>query len=418
MNIIRPNIMRLASELGFFALAVIVIVYPLGGMHGFKQILLSLMVFSSLPFISRSYFQIKGRVLILLWIFVGLIYSWASVNQAYSMAEFRTDILYASLAFFSTSLIVRNGIDYGVFIAVTVTSLLITCILYLQYDLSIQPLLSFDKINKVGVEGSGLVNGVGASSTFIVLLYPVVLGAWVHFRNMGCNLLFVFVVFLTWFCATKLENFSVLLTMFVESTIFLFAYRRRNLYSILKLVFLLFIASYILFFLIGQQGKMHRFIESEPATPMEIISFMPSRLESDGRIDMFKSALRNIYQSPLGNGYGKHIMKEAGEKPFSSDGHWHAHNTVINYGLQMGIIGILLIGFLFFYFIVHFLSVLVSGTGSQRDAAAIGFVIVIGFAVRNLVDDFFYGTELILFMLLLAVFLVLSEEQSHKDVRV
>ena len=121
----------------------------------------------------------------------------------------------------------------------------------------------------------------------------------------------------------------------------------------------------------------------------------------DPRNQLWKEAVRMISERPL-TGYGydlaasRHefaVRSRSPEWPVSFE---HAHNVVLNYGLQIGIVGVVLIPTLFMCLLAVFLY-LPRSRPLTRLATCCGLALVTGFFLRNLTDDFFIRQSLLLF---------------------
>ena len=121
----------------------------------------------------------------------------------------------------------------------------------------------------------------------------------------------------------------------------------------------------------------------------------------DPRNQLWKVAVEMISERPL-TGYGYDLS--AARREFAARSRnpaWptsfeHAHNTVLNYGLQIGIIGVLLIPVLFACLLAVFLY-LPRSRPVTRLAAFCGLALVTGFFLRNMADDFFIRQSVLLF---------------------
>lgn len=124
-------------------------------------------------------------------------------------------------------------------------------------------------------------------------------------------------------------------------------------------------------------------------------------LLDDPRSQLWKEAVRMISERPLG-GHGYDLLASRQEFSLRSRGPaWpsgfeHAHNTVLNYGLQIGVVGVLLVPILFASLLATFLY-LPRWRPLTRLATCCGLALVTGFFVRNLTDDFFIRQSLLLF---------------------
>ncbi len=124
-------------------------------------------------------------------------------------------------------------------------------------------------------------------------------------------------------------------------------------------------------------------------------------LSFDTRVDFWPSVIAQIGANPLaGSGFGRQAMKMANSAliPGYNRQLWHAHNVVFNYGLGMGVPGILAVLTLFAVWARFFWS-------RATDIAGIaGCMLVAGVFLRNQFNDFFVRDMSLLFWALCGLF--------------
>lgn len=117
-----------------------------------------------------------------------------------------------------------------------------------------------------------------------------------------------------------------------------------------------------------------------------------AHLAHDPRPAIWDYAARRHGEAPwAGFGYGRDILRldfRTGVTPgVDNPRHTHAHNTPLNVLLQGGVIGLAL----FAWMVAAALREMAAGLGAgggRRLVAALGLVLVAGFAIRNMTDDF------------------------------
>ncbi|HET7730252.1 MAG TPA: O-antigen ligase family protein [Usitatibacter sp.] len=114
-------------------------------------------------------------------------------------------------------------------------------------------------------------------------------------------------------------------------------------------------------------------------------------LVDDPRLEIWGFAVERIAERPwVGHGYGRGILRDAlrgiSEGPQKSL-HWHAHNLFLGVALQLGLVGLAL----FLWMWIAIARELLRGLACappHRWAGALGITLLMGFAVKNLTDDF------------------------------
>jgi O-antigen ligase len=105
-----------------------------------------------------------------------------------------------------------------------------------------------------------------------------------------------------------------------------------------------------------------------------------------------------IAERPLtGAGFGRGAMRDSFRVEFGDPTFWHAHNTVLNYGLALGVGGVILILAIF----ASVLGALIQ-TLRERDPeislyALAAVAMLIGMFAKNLTDDLFIRQSALLY---------------------
>lgn len=117
-----------------------------------------------------------------------------------------------------------------------------------------------------------------------------------------------------------------------------------------------------------------------------------AELARDPRPAIWDYAARRHGEAPwIGHGYGRAILElefRTGVTPgVDNPFHAHAHNTALNVLLQGGVVGLALFAWMVAALVREMAAGLAAGP-PRRLAATLGLVLVAGFAIRNLTDDF------------------------------
>lgn len=129
-----------------------------------------------------------------------------------------------------------------------------------------------------------------------------------------------------------------------------------------------------------------------------------AQLATDSRLAFWPKVVASIAKNPLvGAGFGRSALRKGTPNLIPSDTPelWHAHNVVLNYGLAMGLPGVLALGVLFGGLCLFFWR---ASAGPTAAAGIAGLTLVTGVLLRNQFNDFFVRDMSLLFWALVGVF--------------
>lgn len=123
---------------------------------------------------------------------------------------------------------------------------------------------------------------------------------------------------------------------------------------------------------------------------------------NDFRLQQWGKIADRIMDQPLvGAGFGRESMKKAypdlvpAEPPMSLM--WHPHNVFLNYGIAMGMPGVIVLLLLLSGLAATYGRHLRSINEEDRLVAAAGIILIVGMVVRNMTNDFFLRDGALLF---------------------
>jgi len=120
----------------------------------------------------------------------------------------------------------------------------------------------------------------------------------------------------------------------------------------------------------------------------------------DPRVTTWPAVAERILQHPLaGKGFGRQTMKNAYPDLVSQKYplFWHPHNLLLNYGIAMGIPGMIAIALLFLLLLRRFVQLSRAEERVSAMAGICGVLLVVGVVARNLTNDFFQRDLALLF---------------------
>jgi O-antigen ligase len=120
----------------------------------------------------------------------------------------------------------------------------------------------------------------------------------------------------------------------------------------------------------------------------------------DPRLAIWPEVTARILDHPLtGKGFGREVMKKAYPELLSAKypDVWHAHNLFLNYGMSMGIPGMVAIALLFFALLRKFWALSRADDRVIAMAGICGVFLVVGVVARNQTNDLFQRDQALLF---------------------
>jgi O-antigen ligase len=237
----------------------------------------------------------------------------------------------------------------------------------------------------------GFFNGPGMYSTYLVGVYPFAL-VWLLRRESSVRERWLHVAVLAAVLAGgAITHNRMLWIVLAIQTVFVFVAlpgamsRRRRVTIAMVPVLVLGAALYAI--------SSKRFVV-DPAVPEAV----GETLAKDVRPRVWDWAAQRIAERPLtGAGFGRGALREAFRAQFGDPQLWHAHNTILNYGLGMGVWGIALIVLIFGLVLGMLWRALRSGDAALAPYALAAVAMVIGMFAKNLTDDLFVRQSALLY---------------------
>ncbi|MBE0613562.1 MAG: O-antigen ligase family protein [Burkholderiales bacterium] len=374
-------------------LAVLLFILPFPHTTALRLLALAVgLVASAWSWRREGFPQIPAKNAILLWSCCALLSLATAVDPAYSLGEIKNEIGYAMAAFLSFVTLTRTRQDAVFFIIALILGNLVLTVLGL-WD-------TFSSGTTTWVNGRA--GGSGTYSTYQLALLPVLLWAGTLLRHkQRWNLIFGLIV-LQLVVAAFVEQRVFWMVFAVQALTALYLLRARGFIAIsASRVRTIGIAAVLLSVLAVTGAEVKR----------QTIGW-----EQDPRLETWTGVATRIIDHPLaGNGFGREVMKKAYPELLSQEypAVWHAHNLFLNYGLSMGIPGMIAILALFLLLLRKFW--LLSRTDDRIVAMAgiCGVLLVTGVVARNLTNDFFQRDLALLFWAIAGMFFGYAQH-AHK----
>lgn len=324
--------------------------------------------------------------------FVSLIYA---IDFEYSARNFVAEIVIGALVFslaatWSRGKPILNGLT-AILTLLNVASLLTLLALY--------PFDQLWNIYTVGVASLHPFARVAINSNFLVSVMPLIgLGAWRLRRHGHAYLAAALIVLLgadlgAMLISGNRQNMIAITASMLCVVAFLprtFLTRRR-IAALLALI--LFIAALFLL-------QLLRRADGEWESPGLLITM----LQQDPRWDLWRFSIEKIVENPWqGGGFGRGVFDRLYSEYRPEDPLlWHAHNMILNKGIQMGIPGMLAFVWLWSA-LFRKLATCARGTAPSKEISLVGLAIATGVFFKSMSDDFFFRDPALLFWLQMGV---------------
>lgn len=125
-----------------------------------------------------------------------------------------------------------------------------------------------------------------------------------------------------------------------------------------------------------------------------------ANLDRDPRLVQWPAVAKRVAESPVsGAGFGREAMKLGHPDLLVSEypQFWHAHNVFLNYGLEMGMAGLIALALLFAALAWRFFSIYENRSDTASIIGLTGMLLVVALVLRNLTNDFFVRDTALLF---------------------
>jgi O-antigen ligase len=344
------------------------------------------------------------KLAIFLWAMVAALSLVWALDLHYSLGEIKNEIGYTLMAFLSFYALTndeRAWRTWNVFLAVGFVAISITAAYYFTQGA---------KAFYAGRHG-----GPGSFSTYLILVSPLLFLALdrsrtqSEHRNLAWALSFLVIVD-GYMSMNRAFWISLVLSIvtFVALRLFRGADRARasKLFALVSMSSL-FVAGLLMFASMKWRQYEGMLSEAQFEAPF-----------SDPRMELWIFTIQHIGSHPLiGTGFGvgsAHSVLDAMQ--LKDPLLWHAHNLFLNYGLQMGIPGILVLLFLFLSIAREFLKLYRTPHETCSKFGAAGLAMLVGAVVKSMTDVHLGRNGSLLFWALIGMMLGYGKRLASRQV--
>lgn len=359
-------------------LAVFLFILPFPGTVALRLLALAGgLVVSAWVWHKEGFPRVPARTALLFWAGCATFSLMTAVDPAYSLGEIKNEIGYAMAAYLSFLTLTRTRAD-AIFLAATL----------ILGSLATAAIALWDNISSVSSywNESGLAGGSGSYSTYLLALLPALLWAGAALRQQHRWGMIAGLIALQLVVAVIAGQRQFWLVFALQVLLGLPLLRRAGFIQIstsrMRAIGLLVVLLSALV-IVGATARR------------DTIS-----LQDDPRLTIWPKVAARILEHPLvGKGFGREVMKKAYPDLLSQKYSevWHAHNVFLNYGMSMGVPGVIAILWLFFALLRSFWALSRNEDRVIAMTGVCGILLVAGVVTRNLTNDFFLRDLALLF---------------------
>lgn len=317
---------------------------------------------------------------IALWAALPVLLSPLSRDAAYSLREFKSEVLYGMLALCTFFVLVRSEQAMRMTLRVLIAGYAVLTLWAIGGRLHAGEWIE-----------ASYFGGTGTFSTYLVTAAPLLVLAW-RLRLLGARTSWLVALLVTLgLCAGLLtEQRSFWLALGLQVAALLVLLRAARVWRPSPALFwggLAAVAALSCWLLLEAVARRYG-----PGTDLVSLFSQDPRARNWGQVMAW------IAERPLGYGFGRGMMAKAFPEMWGRpDMFWHAHNLVLNFGFQLGVPGMLAVLGMFGGLLAFWLQLLRDGDPALRAAGIAGALVVLGVFARNMTNDFFQRDQALLF---------------------
>lgn len=321
--------------------------------------------------------QVPAKAVLLLWGGCALLSLASAIDPAYSLSEIKNEIGYSMAAYLGFITLTRTRGDANVFVIALILGNLVLSAFALWDNYS---------SNSMYWNEDSRAGGSGSYGTYLVTLLPVLLWAGYVLPHRRRWVLVAFLIVLQYLVAVLVGQRAFWVAVALQGLVALYLLRARGFIAISARRLRAIGAAAVILSTLAIVGTT--------------ATRNPVSWAEDPRVTTWTAIAARILEHPLaGKGFGRQSMKKAypdlvsrGYPQFT-----HPHNLFLNYGLAMGVPGMVAILLVFLALLRKFWELSRAEDRVIAMAGVCGVLLVIGVVARNLSNDFFQRDLALLF---------------------
>lgn len=319
-----------------------------------------------------------------LWAAMALLsLTWAA-NPTYSIGEIRNEIAYTIVAFLTFYSMVAGEREWRAATAVLIASFLAISAVGLYWFA-----LGRDQITDAPH------GGVGHYSTYLITILPLLIVACIRERSRKLPAMLLWLTIpLLLLDGYGTSNRAFWPAVIVEVVLFaaLYAVRLQSGRARLRLLFICATIGVLSATIFVEMLKLRLSPGNSDVEALE------NTVREDARLPLWGYVAERIGERPFtGTGFGRGNMGPELTARFKSPLIWHGHNVFLNYALQMGLGGVLVLVLLLAAIGRQFWRLYRSEDATASLLGIAGIAMLAGFIGKNMTDDFFVRHNALIF---------------------
>jgi len=343
------------------------------------------------------------KIPLALWGGLALLSAVWSANPQFSLAEFKTEVVYGMIAFGGFFVLTRDRSTLHAFLAALLLGVLAT--------LLVSVVQIWQLGTWIGYEWDWQ-HGFVSYSTYLATIFPLLLYGLIHQWNqkwMRPTIALALPLFL--FVGYATLNRMLWLTLAISGLAVLgLSWRKPHSRRQGRIMAISAAAGLGIIGLIFVTVTTQRVVDPlQPhIQPTTALSHFGETFAHSERFQIWQYWVGHIQEKPwTGVGFGRDLPHMVYEKPKEWFGLMfaHAHNLFLNYALQLGIPGVLALTFLFAALGRQFWLIARSPDNNLALVGAAGIGVLAAVVSKNMTDDLFWRTDALLFWALMGMLL-------------